>query len=374
MFDPVDFAMPSSHLPADCLIGVFHAPGESMELRRVDLPQLAAGEMLVRVRCCTICGSDLHTIRGSRSAAGPTVLGHEIVGEIAALLDDSEVSDLEGTSLHIGDRVVWALVAACGGCPRCAAGFSQKCERLFKYGHEPTSRWVFSGGFAEFCHLTAETAIVRVPDTVPDNVASPASCATATSAAAVRVAGGCRGKAVCIHGAGMLGLTSAAMARAQGAIEVIVCDTSAERLALAQQFGATRLVHVDADPGTRFSIAGRSEDVADVVFDMSGAVSAIENSIDILKVGGRLVLVGSVFPTRPAKMLPEHIVRKLLRIEGVHNYLPRDLVTAMQFLAEFATEYPFGALVEMEFALRDLNEGIAKVLEKGPIRALCRAN
>jgi len=357
------------------LAAVFHEVGRPLELRTSDLPELDTGEALVKITCATVCGSDVHTMRGARPVGGPTVLGHEIVGCIAALPDTGpDVCDVNGKPLAVGDRVTWAVGASCGECRLCRRGIPQKCDALFKYGHETVTRSLFSGGFAEFCHLQRGTAIIQVPDTVPDVVPCPASCATATVAAAVRVASGCQAKSVLIQGAGMLGLTAAAMARAQGATEVIVSDVSKSRLQRCADFGATRTVHVGDDPQKLATIVGEmtASRGVDVIFEMSGAVAAIEQSPALLGIGGQLVLVGSVFPTRAAQLSPEMLVRKLIRIEGVHNYTPVDLTMAMDFLSTDGNRFPFQALVDMEFALPDINQGLGIIFDRTPIRAACR--
>jgi alcohol dehydrogenase len=158
---------------------VFCGPGQPLELRRFGLPRLAEGEVTVRVTCCTLCGSDVHTVEGRRATPLPTVLGHEIVGRVAQLPPGREVCDHEGTPLAIGDRVTWTVAASCGVCFFCREGLPQKCERLFKYGHQAISeRHPLSGGLAEFCHLAAGTAIFRLPPELSDTVACPANCAT----------------------------------------------------------------------------------------------------------------------------------------------------------------------------------------------------
>ena len=99
----------------------------------------------------------------------------------------------------------------------------QKCEQLFKYGHETLSNSrPLSGGLAEYCVLTADTPALALPETLPDKAACIANCATATVAGAFRVGGDCRGQSVLIFGAGMLGLNAAAMARHRGADQVFV--------------------------------------------------------------------------------------------------------------------------------------------------------
>jgi len=262
--------------------------------------------------------------------------------------------ELRRYPLAIGDRITWSVAARCGSCFFCRDGLPQKCERLFKYGHEPISeRHPLSGGLADYCHLAPGTAICRVPSELSDAVACPANCATATVAAAVRYAGPCAGRVVLIQGAGMLGLTAAAMAGLEGAREVIVCDTVADRLARADRFGATRTAHADDDGSSlraavEQATSGRGVDVA---LDLSGAPAAMEAGIDLLRIGGRYVWVGAVFPARPLSVSAETVVRKVLSIQGVHNYAPEDLRKALEFLEH--AQYPFEELIAETFALED---------------------
>ncbi len=219
---------------------VFESPDKPLQLRSFELPVLQDGEALVEIDCCTVCGSDLHSIHGARTVPVPTILGHEIIGRVTDL--GGVVHDIDGRPLAVGDRVSWAIAASCGDCFYCAHDIPQKCGQLFKYGHEAISdRHPLSGGLATHCHLATGTSIVRVPSSLPDTVAGPAGCATATVAAALRTAGSCDGRTVVVHGAGMLGLTAAAMARHCGAEYVFVTDIDTQRLQRAQDFGATHL-------------------------------------------------------------------------------------------------------------------------------------
>src|SRR5262249_62070482 len=115
--------------------------------------------------------------------------------------------DHEGRPLQMGDRVVWSLAVGCGACFFCAHELPQKCAHLVKYGHAAIGEaHTLSGGLATHCHLLRGTAVYRAPEEVPDLVACPATCATATVAAALRQAGDVEGATVLIQGAGMLGL------------------------------------------------------------------------------------------------------------------------------------------------------------------------
>ncbi|MEX0678071.1 MAG: zinc-binding dehydrogenase [Pirellulales bacterium] len=333
---------------------VFEGPGRPLAMRAFPHPALAAGELLVAVSCSTLCASDLHTFAGRRETPCPTILGHEMVGRIAELPPGDPPLDLSARPLAKGDRVTWSVAASCGECFYCDRGLPQKCERLFKYGHERIDkRHPLSGALAEHCHLARGTAVLRVPDELADEVVSPANCATATVTAALRAAGECRDQAVLIQGAGMLGLTAAAMANTKGAREVIVADPDLGRLERAERFGATIAVYLRPGANELADVvadatSGRGVDVA---LELSGEAAAFETGLPLVRSGGRYVLVGAVFPNRAAALPAELVVRRLLRIEGVHNYTPADLLTALRFLAEAHTRYPFAELVTARFPL-----------------------
>ncbi|MCH8892175.1 MAG: alcohol dehydrogenase catalytic domain-containing protein [Chloroflexi bacterium] len=157
---------------------VFEAPGQPLELRQFDLPELKPGEILAKVRMTTLCGSDLHTFQGDRGTPTPTILGHEILGTVAELPSGEPITDAFNQPLSIGDRITWSVAVHCGDCFFCRHNLPQKCEQLFKYGHEAIDPiHPLSGGLAEYCHLAPGTAIVRVPEVLPDQVACPANCA-----------------------------------------------------------------------------------------------------------------------------------------------------------------------------------------------------
>ena len=350
---------------------VFHATGRPLELRTFPLPRLKEGEVLVRTTCCTLCGSDVHTFEGRRSTPLPTILGHEIIGRVAELPPGGEVCDHDGDPLSVGDRVTWSVAASCGGCFFCNDGLPQKCERLFKYGHERiVDRHPLSGGLADHCHLAPGTAIIRLPSTLSEAVACPANCATATVAAAMRYAEDCAGRSVLIQGAGMLGLTAAAMADSAGARQIIVCDTVPERLPRAKRFGATRTVCVSDDDGQLRATVNEatSSRGVDVAIDVSGAPAAIEAGIGLLRVGGRYVWVGAVFPARPVAIFAETVVRKILTIRGVHNYGPQDLSKAVRFLNDNHRRFPFEELVADTFPLEDADAAFRHAADSGALR------
>jgi alcohol dehydrogenase len=230
-----------------------------------------------------------------------------------------------------------------------------------KFGHEAiTPGRTLTGGMAEYCCLPEGTAIFRVPSSLPDAVASVASCSTATVAAVLRHAGLVKGEVVVVHGAGMLGLTACAMANAADAT-VIVIEPNALRRERALHFGASAAIDCALPPS---EIAARVKELsggrgADAGLEFSGAAEAVELGIGLLRTGGRFILAGAVFPGRPVQLSAEQLVRRMIRIAGVHNYSPEDLETALAFLAGAINRYPFGELAGPGYPLCDVNSAIA---------------
>lgn len=319
--------------------------GEGQPHTAVAVPgvALAANDVLVVVELSTICGSDVHTVRGHRSAPAPLVLGHESVGRVVAL-GDAGATYVDGAPVRVGDRIVWSVAVTCGACDRCVSGLTQKCRTLEKYGHERIgAHRELTGGFASHVQLRGGTAIVRAPETLPAQTLAPASCATATAWAAVARAArdrDLRGARVRIYGAGLVGLSAAAIALEQGAI-VEVIDPHPGRAAFAVSLGTSTLDH---EP--------------DVVIEASG--HAVSKAIDEVATGGTVVLIGSVFSAPAVPLDAESIVRRMITLTGVHNYTAGDLAAAVDFLAGVGRAYPFAEMVTHVRPLSELDEALSE--------------
>ncbi len=345
---------------------VFQGAGLPLTVETVSRPPLSSGEVAIRVHCCALCTSDLHTVSGRRSSPSPAILGHETIGTI-----ESVSPTLNPTPVTIGDRVIWSVAASCGECAICLRGLPQKCERLYKYGHEAiTTEHPLGGGLASHCHLLPGTAIVRVPDVLPDNIACLAGCAVATVAAAFRTAGNFFGRSVLLFGAGTLGLFACAMAQEGGADKILCIDPDSERREMAYRFGAT---HTASPEDAAALVAAQTQGKgADIALELSGNPEAVESSVTSLAIGGIGVLVGSVYPTRPVALDPERIVRRLLTLHGVHNYAPEDLTAAVQFLAVTFPHYPYSQLIAAEYPLEDVNLAFDHAAERPIGRVIVR--
>lgn len=327
---------------------VFTGP-RTFEERTYPVPEPGPGELVVEPVAVTVCGSDVHTWEGRRPYPTPAILGHEIVGRIAATGDDAP-TDTGGESLAVGDRITWTIMANCGTCRPCRVrGLPQKCEALFKYGHagcaEPPH---FTGGFAEYVHVRAGTCTYAVPAVLDDAVAAPLMCGAATVAGGVDTVGIEPGDAVVIQGAGYLGLFASCVVRHLGAGDVVLLDVDAERLALAKSFGADHVL--DAGAVTDDELVARVEELtdgrgADLVVEVTGNPDVIPVGIDMLAVGGRYLLHGTVMPDATVSIDAYDLVSKHLTVSGVHNYDATHLRTAIEIAAAAVDTYPFDRLV-----------------------------
>lgn len=162
----------------------------------------------------------------------------------------------------------------------------------------------------------------------------------------------------------MLGLTAAAMGRDRGASAVVVCDPVASRRERAGDFGATGTVEPEELEGVnREMTEGRG---FDVVLELSGANEAFETSLEMARIGGTIVLVGAVFPSAPAPVSVERLVRRCLTIRGVHNYAPRHLSAAVEFLSRASG--PFAGLVSGWTPLERVGEAFEIAADPGVLR------
>ncbi|MDR7483599.1 MAG: zinc-binding dehydrogenase [Armatimonadota bacterium] len=363
----------SGPIPDAGRAAVFAGPGRPFVHRTYPLGPPGPGEVLVRVRMATVCGSDLHSWGGRRPSPAPGVLGHEILGTVAAL-GPGVTCDLRGAPLGVGDRITWTMFIACGHCYYCRAlDLPQKCTALRKYGHEGAEGVpALLGGFAEYCYVLAGTGIVRVPDEVVDEEATPLNCGVATMVAATEAAAITVGDTVIVQGLGLLGLYGVALARARGARMVIGLDTVPERLALGRQFGADLVIDVTGLDGADIVQRVRQAcppDGADAVLEVCGVPTVLAEGVQMLRKGGRYAVAGIVFPGAPVTLDANVLVARCLTVRGVHNYHPRHLLQAVDFVHRHRRTLPLGALVDARFSLAELDAAFVRAAERRVLRA-----
>lgn len=329
---------------------VFDGPGQPLRPVKISLPVPGPGEVLVRVEMCTLCGSDLHTYFGRRPGPTPCVLGHEIVGRVEALPERDVPRDAIRQPLKVGQRVVWGIAVACRRCYYCERDLPQKCETGWKYGHKTFSPGAeLVGGLSTHCLLAPQTVIHGAPDDVPTTALCPVGCATATVSAALPLADVVLGDMVLVLGAGMLGLTACNFARWLGASAILACDPNPRRRDAALRYGAKRAVAPD-DLARAVAEETDGHGVG-LAVDFSGSTAAIAAALEHVRMGGTLVLAGSVFPGEPLTVRPDILVRRQLTLQGVHNYHYGELQPALNFLRAQPPHHPLADLVSATFPL-----------------------
>jgi putative phosphonate catabolism associated alcohol dehydrogenase len=347
---------------------VMVAAKEPLEIWEYPLPIVEKGAILVKVLCCTICGSDLHTWLGRRQGPCPAILGHEIVGEIVEL-GEGVTRDSGDRLLGIGDRITWTIMDNCGKCFYCREkGLMMKCLHLKKYGHDSCENPPhLQGGFAEYCYISSGTCVIRIPDILTNEEAAPANCALATVSAGWETLSLRPFENVLILGAGALGIYAAALARHLGCNRVIVTDIFDHRLALVREFGATDVINTSGM--SEDQIVSVMQDITgghgvDAAMEVAGVPPLISVGLKSLRKGGRMVLHGTTFAGANFTYDASDVIMRWLQIHGVHNYDAKHLQMGIDFLSQTKQTFPFYKLVTHRFPLDKINEAM-RVAESG---------
>jgi len=245
--------------------------GRRIELQELPVPEPGAGEVLVKVDSCALCGTD----RRSYETGTAVVPGHEVSGTIAALG--------QGATHALDARGVVYLVGYCGSCYACRSGATNIClDKQKMYGFDT------DGGYAEYVKVRAECFLPVSPD-VPLDLATSLLDLYGTSGHAFRRAGLRHGDTVAVMGCGPIGLGAISMAGALGAGEVCATDLAPDRLALADSLGATAL---DAAGGDAVAAAlALHPDGFDVVIEAAGTTATQAGAVALTAPGGTTAFV-----------------------------------------------------------------------------------
>lgn len=271
---------------------VLSAPGESLQLAELDLPEPGPGQVRVRIAATGVCHSDLSLARGTLRQAMPVVLGHESAGTV--------VSVGEGVTRTVpGDRVVLCWAPPDGTCWFCRQGEPWLCETSSNAAGTPYATvdgqdvypGLSTGGFAEET-VVSERAVVAVPDAVPLEHAALVGCAVMTGVGAVLNTARVReGQSVLVVGLGGVGLSVVQGARLAGAGKVIVVDRATEKLELALSMGATDALEAGGELAKQ--VRGLTDKRgADHAFDCVGLADTIRSSWSATRRGGVTTIVG----------------------------------------------------------------------------------
>jgi putative phosphonate catabolism associated alcohol dehydrogenase len=350
-------------------VAVFENSNLPIEVLNIEIPEIGAGQILVKVEYVTLCKSDVHTYCGKRKEKTPTILGHEIVGRISKIGPNFNPFDLREEHLEVGDRITWAIFAANPENEMAKKGIPQKASDLFKYGHEQiTTHNNLHGGLAEFIILRANTPIIKIKEDIPLQVAALINCSIATVAGAIRLAGELNNKKVLISGSGMLGVVACAMCQINGASAVFALDIVKDRIETAKSFGANQGGLIGDNLDKEIIELYDSPNPFDVILELSGQPSSMEITMDLLDTGGVAVWVGATYPERNTHINAEKLIRNIHTIKGLHNYNNEDFINAVNFVEKHFNDYPFTSLIYDHYTLSQVNDAFAHAIEKKPYR------
>lgn len=277
-----------------------------LELVDFDDPAPADDEVVVRIRACGICGSDIHGWDGSSGRRNPPlIMGHEASGEVVAT--GSRVS-----AWRPGDRVTFDSTIYCGVCRFCREGHVNLCENRRVVGVSP-AEYKQHGAFAERLAIP-ERIVYRLPDTLPFELAAmvePVSIAVH----AVQRTTISSGSTAVVVGAGMIGLLVIQALRWAGAKNIVAVDLADNRLDLARQLGATHAFN-SGKMDVAAEVARITDGLgADTAFEVVGFTATLNLALAVLKRGGACVMVGNLSPKTQDFPL-QAVVTKELTIVG----------------------------------------------------------
>jgi threonine 3-dehydrogenase len=268
-------------------------------------PECGYNDLLIKIKKTAICGTDVHIYKwddwSQKTIPVPMVVGHEYVGEVAAMGDGVR-------GFEIGDRVSGEGHITCGHCRNCRAGRRHLCRNTYGVGvNRP-------GAFAEYLALPAENAF-KLPDDVSDEMAAifdPFGNAVHTALAFDLV-----GEDVLITGAGPIGIMAAAVARHVGARHVVITDVNEYRLDLARKMGVTRAVDVSKEKLSDVMNELGMKEGFDVGLEMSGVPSAFSQMLETINHGGKIAMLG--IPPENVAIDWNEVIFKGLVIKGIYG-------------------------------------------------------
>jgi alcohol dehydrogenase len=283
-------ALDIASIPSTMKAAVFVEPGR-IELREVAVPEVGPGEALVKVTTTTICGTDVHILKGEYAVKPGLIVGHEPVGVIAKL----------GTGVGgyaVGQRVIVGAITPCGQCHGCLEGDLAQCGTTTEHGFpHALGGWRFGntidGCQAEYVRVPfAQTNLTPVPDHLTDEqvLMCPDIMSTGFAGAEngrIRI-----GDTVVVFAQGPIGLCATAGAKLMGATQIITVDGISERLEMSRRLGADVVIdyrETDAVEAIRELTGGRG---ADVAIEALGIQQTFEDALRVIRPGGTLSSLG----------------------------------------------------------------------------------
>jgi 2-desacetyl-2-hydroxyethyl bacteriochlorophyllide A dehydrogenase len=317
--------------------------GKPLQEAEVDVPEIGASDVLVRVAACGICHSDEHYRAGiSRMDRLPVTLGHEIAGWI-------EKAGADIKHVTRGDRVCVHYLAHCGSCEFCVRGLEQFCRSGQMIGKHR------DGGYAEFIKVPGRNVFV-LPDEIPFEIGAIMMCSSATALHALNKARFKAGDSIAIFGFGGLGFSAFQLARAFDCEDVYVVEINPAKLASAASMGAIAIDARSADPVEQIKAATAGAGV-DVALELIGSAKTMRQAVLCLGPLGRAALVGLTAETM--SILPyTELINKEAEIIGVSDHLAAELPTLIEFARSGKLRFPSDALRFVDLDAKQINASL----------------
>ena len=317
-----------------------------MGIREIEQPAVAEDEVLIKVKCTGICGSDLHAFRGVHAfRKPPVILGHELSGEIVKV-----GSRAEGFAL--GDRVTVMPQIGCGQCRYCKMDKANICLASKMPG---VGGWL--GSFVEYFNAPAKV-VLKLPDNVSYDQGALAEPLAVAVHALKRIAPYNRDRLV-ILGSGTIGLMMISIAKLLGFGKILATDALDFNLNMAQSFGADRTVNVTKE---NLSVAVRDtfgEDKADAVIVAASAPDILDQAIESIHPSGEIIYLAMI--TKPMTVNSYPIVFDEMTLKGSRNYTISDFAEAVNLLASGKVD--FQKFITQRYTLETAQAGM-ELLDK----------
>ena len=295
---------------------VFHGPGAPLSVEEVAAPTAGPGQMVLKVKHCGVCGTDLHYTEDGTPVAAGAVIGHEFCGEVV------EIGEGVAGDWKLGDRAVSMPFVGCGTCVNCLAGKPIWCRAMRSHASGQ-----LSGGFAQFTAVGAAGS-VKLPDSVSWDEAALVE-PMAVGLHGVRRARLDAGANVLVVGAGPVGLGVVVWAKALGARRIVVTARSSRGADMALALGATDFIEGDRDVRRAFrKLTGASPDA---VFECVGAPGILERCMAYAPIGGQVVVIGGCM--KPDLITPAVGINKELTLTFALAYDLSDYAVTVDRLA-----------------------------------------
>ena len=309
-----------------------------LSLETASVPAIGPSDVLVRVKAASICGTDLHIYGWDRWSQGrikpPVTLGHEFCGVIEKVGD-------EVTALRAGDFVSAEMHVNCGHCHQCRVGEAHICPNVKIIGIDQ------DGAFAELVKIPASN-IIKLDPAIPERygaILDPLGNAVHTV-----LAGAIAGQTVLVTGCGPIGLMSIAVAKACGSSTVFATETNEHRRGMAKKMGADVVINPAAEDAPAKILGETNKTGVDVLLEMSGNPTAIQQGFKALRAGGRASLLG--IPTENVPLdLVNDVIFKGATVQGIYGrrmYETWVQMTALLKAGRLNLEPLFGERVKLE--------------------------